>query len=160
MAENKVLSLKESSNPTRPAIPKILAQQTNPPPKKTQIKVLKKKRNTKKTSPKTEYNSGYFHALASEKSSTSSDTVKDPGTASVTASCTSLHGTRPGDNASVDARPGVVKTTPPRKELPEGASNPSEAFLAMEDFEAIFCAQSQKLQEACEHLTRATENLK
>ena len=34
MAENKVLRLKESSNPTRPAIPKVLAQQTNPPQKR------------------------------------------------------------------------------------------------------------------------------
>ena len=40
MAESKVLSLKESSNPTRPAIPKISAQQTNLPPKKAQVKVF------------------------------------------------------------------------------------------------------------------------
>ena len=47
MAETKVLGFKESSNPTRPAIPKILAQQTNPPHKTTPIKVLKKAQHKK-----------------------------------------------------------------------------------------------------------------
>jgi hypothetical protein len=158
MAESKVLSLKESSNPTRPAIPKISAQQTNLPPKKAQVKVLKKKRNKKKTSPKTEYNYGFFHALASEKSSTPSDTAEDPGTddsASVTASCVSLHGTPTGDKASEEARSEVVERIPPRKEVPASSSNSSGAFLAMaapEDPQATWTEIQLKFQEMMDEI--------
>ena len=60
MAESKVLSLKESSNPTRPAIPKISAQQTNLPPKKAQVKVFKKKGNKKKLLPKRKLTMVFF----------------------------------------------------------------------------------------------------
>ena len=133
MAESKVLSLKESSNSTRPAIPKISAQQTNLPPKKAHVKVLKKKRN-KKTSPKTEINYGFFHALASEKSSTPSDTADDPGSddpTSVTAPCVSLHGDPTGDNARKEVRLEVARGIPTRKEAQEGFKNPPEVFLAL-----------------------------
>ena len=80
-----------------------------------------------------EINYGFFHALASEKSNTPSDTAEDPGTddqASVTTSYVSLHGTPTGDIASEEARSVVVERIPPRKEVPAGSMNSSEAFLA------------------------------
>ena len=77
-----------------------------------------------KSSPKKEINYGFFHAMASEKSSTPSDTAEDPGTddqATATASCVIT---------SEEARQELAERIPPRKEAPSTSPDSSEAFLA------------------------------
>ena len=120
----------------------------------------------KKTSPKTEINYVFFHALASKKSSTPSDTGEGPGTddpASVTASCVSIHGTPTGDIASEEARSEVVERIPPRKEVPVGSLNSSEAFLALaapEDSLATMTDLNLKFQKFMEETSEIMDKMK
>ena len=112
-----------------------------------------------------EYKCGFFLDLKREKSSTPSNMGEDPGTddpATVTATCASLHGTLPGDNASEDARSGVVRRIPPRKEVPEGSKNPSEAFLAMaatEDFLATKTDVNLMFKKMMDEMEETTQRL-
>ena len=86
-----------------------------------------------------------------EKSSTPSNRDENPEADNLASVSASSASTSPGDHASEDAdRSRVEERIPP----------PPEAFLAMAAFEAKFRVQFQKLQEACETLTRATNNWK
>ena len=104
--------------------------------------------------------------------------------ASVTTSYVSLHGTPTGDIASKEARAEVMEGIPPRKEVPAGSSNSSEAFLTsaataedslatMTDLNFAFKkmmdemgrgmeemeAHTQSINEVSERMTKATKRI-